>query len=131
MPPRRILTRFMDRKGFTLLELLIGAVVVFLVVLIALPMHAMRSKRTEQVSVKAQLHCIREAEETYRLRHGYYTDDASKLANWKQRTKRYHFRIRHASSTRFVAEANGDLNNDKICDDTWTIDENGVLANVK
>lgn len=122
---------FMDRKGFTLLELLIGAAVIFLVVLIALPMHAMRSKKTEQVSVKAQLHCIREAEESYRSQHGRYTDDGTKLANWKQGTKRYHFRIRHASSTRFVAEANGDLNNDRVCDDTWTIDENGVLANVK
>jgi prepilin-type N-terminal cleavage/methylation domain-containing protein len=121
----------MNRKGFTLLELLIGVVVVCLVILIALPMYAMRSKRTEQVNVRAQLQCIREAEESYRSRHGCYTDDATKLANWKQRTKRYHFRIRHASSTRFIAEANGDLNSDRICDDTWTIDENGVLANVK
>ena len=121
----------MMNKGFTLIELLAGILVLSVIVLIALPMHAMRGKRTEQVNVRAQLHCIREAEESYRLRHGGYTDDSSKLANWEQRTKRYHFRIRHASSTRFVAEANGDLNNDKICDDTWIIDENGVLTNVK
>jgi prepilin-type N-terminal cleavage/methylation domain-containing protein len=121
----------MTNKGFTLIELLAGILVLSVIVLIALPMHAMRSKRTEQVSVKAQLRCIREAEESYRSRYGCYTDDASKLANWKQRTKRYHFRIRHANSTRFVAEANGDLNNDRISDDFWTIDENGVLANIK
>jgi len=121
----------LDGKGFTLIELLIGTVILCVVILIALPMYAMRGKKTEQLNARAQLQCIREAEESYRSRHGSYTADASKLANWKQRTKKYNFRIRYASSTRFVAEANGDLNNDKICDDTWTIDENGVLANVK
>ncbi len=121
----------LDRKGFTLIELLVGTVIVCVIILIALPMYAMRGKKTEQVNARAQLQCIREAEETYRSRHGSYTTDASQLVNWKQRTKKYHFRIRHASSTRFVAEANGDLNNDRIFDDTWTIDENGVLTNVK
>ena len=121
----------LDKKGFTILELLIGTVIICIIVLIALPMYAMRGKRTEQINARAQLQCIKEAEELYRSHYGSYTNDVSKLANWKQRTKKYYFRIRHASSTRFVAEANGDLNNDKICDDTWTINENGVLTNVK
>jgi len=121
----------LDKKGFTILELLIGTVIICIIVLIALPMYAMRGKRTEQINARAQLQCIKEAEELYRSHYGSYTADVSKLANWKQRTKKYHFRIRHASSTRFVAEANGDLNNDKIFDDTWTINENGVLTNVK
>ncbi|MBP7527463.1 MAG: hypothetical protein KA801_06045 [Syntrophorhabdaceae bacterium] len=113
------------------MEFLLGVVVICVIVMIALPMYAMRGKKTEQVNARAQLQCIREAELTYRSRHGSYTADATKLANWKQRTKKYYFRIRHASSTRFVAEANGDLNDDKILDDIWTIDENGVLTNVK
>jgi len=113
------------------LEFVAGVMVMCAIVMIALPMYGMRARKTEQVNVKKQLACIREAEEAYRSRHGCYTTDVSKLTNWKQRTKKYRFRIRHASSTRFVAEANGDLNNDRICDDTWTIDENGVLANVK
>ncbi|HBL24499.1 MAG TPA: hypothetical protein DDZ40_10350 [Deltaproteobacteria bacterium] len=121
----------MKTKGFTLLEFLAGLAVICLILIIAFPMHAMRARKTEQVNVKNQLHSIWESESTYRSRHGTYTADASKLANWKQRTKKYYFRIRHASSTRFVAEANGDLNNDKIFDDTWTINENGVLTNVK
>lgn len=121
----------MKTKGFTLLEFLAGLAVICLILIIAFPMHAMRARKTEQVNVKSQLHSIWESESAYRSSHGTYTADVSKLANWKQRTKKYHFRIRHASSTRFVAEANGDLNNDKICDDTWTINENGVLTNVK
>lgn len=108
-----------------------GFVIICLIVAMAFPLYAIRAKRSEQADVKTQLLCIRDAEKRHRASYGTYTSDVSKLANWKQRTKKYHFRIRHASSTRFVAEANGDLNNDRISDDTWTIDENGVLANVK
>ncbi len=113
------------------MELLISIVVVCIIVLIALPLSAIRAKRLVEAGVRMQLEHIREAEEVYRAQHGCYTSDVTKLANWKRNTKKYHFRIRHASSTRFVAEANGDLNNDKIFDDTWTINENGVLTNVK
>jgi len=81
----------LDGKGFTLIELLIGTVILCVVILIALPMYAMRGKKTEQLNARAQLQCIREAEESYRSRHGSYTADASKLANWKQRTKKYTF----------------------------------------
>lgn len=121
----------MDKKGFTFIEFLISIVVICVIVLIALPMYATRAKRSEQAIVKTQLMCIREAEETHRLFHGTYTADATKLANWKKGTKKYHFSINYADSTGFVAEANGDLNNDKVYDDRWTIDQNGTLANVK
>ena len=121
----------MKSDGFTIIEALIGVIVVCLIVAIALPLYAIRVKRSEQTSVKTQLLCIGEAEKAHMASYGTYTTDATRLADWKQRTKKYHFRIRQASSTRFVAEANGDLNNDGILDDTWTIDENGVLKNVK
>lgn len=119
----------MKKNGFTLLEVLIGVAVIFVIVLIALPMHATRVKRSELADVRTQLQCIRDAEESYRSTHGTYTSDATKLANWKQRTRKYHFSIRYADSTGFMAEANGDLNNDRVYDDRWTIDQSGRLAN--
>lgn len=119
----------MKKNGFTLLEVLIGVAVIFIILLIALPMHATRARRTERADVKAQLRCIRDAQELYRSSHGTYTADATKLVNWKQGTKKYHFRIRYADSTGFMAEANGDLNNDRVYDDRWTIDQSGRLAN--
>ncbi|HOW54320.1 MAG TPA: prepilin-type N-terminal cleavage/methylation domain-containing protein [Syntrophorhabdaceae bacterium] len=121
----------MKTKGFTIIELLVGVVVICVVLAIAFPMHAMRVKKKEQVSVRSQLQCIFESERAYRSLHGTYTDDVTKLAQWKNRTRKYHFSIRHADSKGFVAEANGDLNNDKVYDDRWTIDQNGTLANVK
>ena len=121
----------MNKKGFTVIELLVGAVIVIVIVLIALPLGAIRSKKQAEKGMKVQMACVREAEESYRAKHGTYTADETKLANWKPTAKKYHFRVRNASADRFIIEARADLNNDKIFDDVWTIDENGVLKNVK
>ena len=121
----------MNKKGFTIIELLVGTVIVIVIVLIALPLGAIRAKKQAEKGMKVQLTCVREAEESYKAKYGTYTSDATKLANWKQTSKKYHFRIRDANTDRFIAEAKADLNNDKIFDDVWTIDENGVLKNIK
>ena len=122
----------MERKGFTVLELLIGIVVFCVIILIALPMHAVRAKKSEQVNAKAQLMLIKESEDRYKMENGVYTTDTTKLANWKNSTKKYCFQIEYADSSRFVAQANGDLNNDKIYDDDIvTIDQNGTLTKIK
>ncbi len=121
----------MNKKGFTIIELLVGAVIVIVIVLIALPLGAIRARKEGAKSMKVQMTCIKQAEESYRAKHGTYTSDVTKLANWRPTAKKYHFLIRDASANRFVVEARADLNNDKIVDDVWTIDENGVLKNIK
>lgn len=121
----------MSNKGFTIIELLTGIVIVIVIVLIALPLGAIRAKKQAEKSMKVQMVCIKEAEEAYRTRYGTYTSDETKLANWKQTARKYHFRIRDASVNRFVAEARADLDNDRVFDTIWTIDQNGVLANIK
>lgn len=121
----------MNKKGFTVLELLAGTVIIIVIVLIALPLGAIRSKKQIEKGMKVQMTCVKEAEESYKAKHGTYTADETKLANWRPTAKKYHFRVRNASADRFIIEARADLNNDKIFDDVWTIDENGVLKNVK
>ncbi len=122
----------MKRNGFTILEMLIGIVVICVIVLIAFPMHAVRAKKSEQVNAKAQLMLIKESEDRYKMENGAYTKDTTKLANWKNSTKKYRFQVEYADSSRFVAQANGDLNNDKIYDDDiLTIDQNGTLTKIK
>ncbi|MDD5008666.1 MAG: type IV pilin protein [Syntrophorhabdaceae bacterium] len=122
----------MGNKAFTVIEMLIMVGVMSAILLIALPMYAMRAKRPDRVQAKAQLCVIRDAEERYKLHYGTYTTDVARLANWKPILGRYQFRIRTADSTQFVAQADGDLNNDKIYDDdTWTIDQSGTLKKVK
>ncbi len=105
-------------------------IVICVIIMIAIPMNAMRLKKTEHVNMKAQLLCIKDAEEAHRSSYGTYTMDGTRLANWKDRTKKYHFRIRYADSSQFVVEATGGRNDGRH-DDIWTIDQDGRLANVK
>jgi prepilin-type N-terminal cleavage/methylation domain-containing protein len=122
----------MKQKGFTVIEMLVAIVVICVIVLIALPMHGVRTKKVERVNAQAQLMVIKESEDRYRMETGGYTMDTTKLANWKNHTKKYCFQIEYADTSRFVAQANGDLNNDKIYDDEiLRIDQSGTLTKVK
>ena len=91
----------MKRNGFTLVELLIAVVVFSVIVLIALPMHAVRVKKSEQVHAKAQLMTIKESQDRYKMEHGIYTTDTTKLANWKTGTKKYRFQVDYADQVPF------------------------------
>lgn len=122
----------MGNRAFTVIELLIMIGVMSGILLIALPMHAMRAKRPDRAQAKAQLYVIKDAEERYKLQYGTYTDDITRLTNWRPVHGRYQFRIRTADSAQFMAQAEGDLNNDKVYDDDiWTIDQNGTIKKVK
>jgi prepilin-type N-terminal cleavage/methylation domain-containing protein len=122
----------MERNGFTFVELLIAVVVFSVIVLIALPMHAVRMKKLEQVRAKAQLVTIKESQDKYKMENGAYTMDTAMLANWKTGTKKYRFQVEYADSSRFMAQANGDTDNDKVYDDDiWAIDQSGTLSQVK
>jgi prepilin-type N-terminal cleavage/methylation domain-containing protein len=122
----------MKRNGFTLIEMFITVVVVCVIIAIALPMHAVRVKKSEPVHVKSQLVTIKESQDKYKMEHGTYTTDITKLANWKADTKRYRFQVEYADRSRFTAQAHGDMDNDKVYDDNiWAIDENGTLVRIK
>jgi len=124
--------RPMENRAFTVIELLIMVGVMSAILLIALPMHAMRAKSPYRAQAKAQLYAIKDAEESHKLQYGSYTDDIKKLSNWRPVLGKYQFRIRTADSTQFVAQAEGDLNNDKVYDDDiWAIDQTGAVKKVK
>jgi prepilin-type N-terminal cleavage/methylation domain-containing protein len=121
----------MGRNGFTFIELLITVVVVCLIIVIVLPMHAVRLKKSEQTHAKEQLVTIKESEERYKMEYGAYTTDTTKLANWKTGTKKYRFHVEYADSSRFMAQAHGDVDNGKYNNDVWAIDQSGTLKQVK
>lgn len=122
----------MENRAFTVIELLIMIGVMSAIVLIALPMHAKRAKSPYRAQAKAQLYVIKDAEESHKLQYGSYTDDIKRLSNWRPVLGKYQFRIRTADYTQFVAQAEGDLNNDKVYDDDiWAIDQTGAVKKVK
>jgi prepilin-type N-terminal cleavage/methylation domain-containing protein len=122
----------MERNGFTFVELLIAVVVFSVIVFIALPMYGVRGKKSEQVNAKVQLKKIKESQDRYKMEHGIYTTDTTKLANWKNGSKRYRFQVEYADKSRFTAQAHGDTDNDKVYDDViWAIDQSGTLIQIK
>lgn len=122
----------MERNGFTLIELLITLVVFSVIVLIALPMCGIQGKKSEQVHAKAQLMTIKESQDKYKMEHGAYTTDTTKLTNWKMGTKKYRFQVDYIDRSRFTAQAHGDTDNDKVYDDViWAIDQSGTLIQIK
>jgi prepilin-type N-terminal cleavage/methylation domain-containing protein len=122
----------MKRKGFTLIEMLVTIVVLCVILVIALPINAVRAKKSAWVHAKAQLMQIKESQDRYKMEHGAYTTDTTKLANWKAGTKKYRFQVEYADTTRFTAQAHGDTDNDKVYDDeVWAIDQSGTLTQIK
>jgi len=122
----------MNRNGFTLIEMLIAIVVLCTIAAIAFPLRAIHIKNKEQVSVKDQLVTIKESQDKYKMEHGTFTTDATKLANWRAGIKKYRFQIEYADKTRFRARAAGSTDDNEIFDDTaWTIDQSGMLTQVK
>jgi prepilin-type N-terminal cleavage/methylation domain-containing protein len=122
----------MKRNGFTLIEMLIAVVVVCVIIVVALPMNAVRVKKSELVHAKTQLMTIKASQDRYKMENGGYTSDTTKLANWKTGTKKYRFQVEYADKSRFTVQANGDTDNDKVYDDTiWAIDQSGTLTQVK
>jgi type IV pilus assembly protein PilE len=122
----------MERNGFTVIEMLIAIIIVFVITAIALPMNAVRVKKSELIHAKTQLMTIKESQDKYKMENGEYTSDVTKLANWKTSTKKYQFQVDYADRSRFTAQANGDTDNDKAYDDDiWAIDQSGTLTKIK
>lgn len=121
----------MKRNGFTLVELLVSVVVLCTIAAIALPMHAIKAKRTEQMQVKTQLMTIKDSQDKYRMKHGTYTTDTTKLVNWKSGTRKYRFCLEYADRSCFKAQAIGDVDGNDFYRDIWVIDQNGTLTQIR
>ena len=122
----------MKRNGFTLIEVFIVIFVLCTIVVIALPMNSVRAKKSERVQAKAQLMTIKESQDRYKMEHGEYRSDNTKLANGKMGTKKYRFQVEYADKSRFTAQAHGDTDNDKVYNnEAWAIDQSGTVTQIK
>ena len=108
-------------------------IAVFCVILvIALPINALRAKKSAWVHAKAQLMTIKESQDRYKMEHGEYRSDTTKLANGKMGTKKYRFQVEYADKSRFTAQAHGDTDNDKVYNnEAWAIDQSGTVTQIK
>jgi prepilin-type N-terminal cleavage/methylation domain-containing protein len=118
----------MEKRAFTLAELIISMAIVAIIALIALPSYNRYVANARQQDAKAQLMSIRQAQEIYRLQYGSYTDNTALLSGWVTTLNRYTFSVKTATATTFTAQGTGNIDGDAT-NDVWQINESGTLTN--
>ncbi len=131
-------SRFHNRKGFTLIELMIVVVIIGILAAMAIPRFMKATAKAKQSEAKELLKQIYTMESTYRQANNSYGDNgfvstpgalstATNIGVEIQASALYTYSIVAAVNT-FTATATGNIDDDPTID-TWTITEAGILTN--
>ncbi|MEX1298378.1 MAG: type IV pilin-like G/H family protein [Desulfotignum sp.] len=119
-----------NKKGFTLIELMIVVAIIGILAAIAIPNFMNYQCKARQSEAKSNLGAIRVAQETYMAENNTYAADIANLSWETKGETEYTYSITSADSTSFTAQATAA--NFKGADtDTWTIDQDGDLQNTE
>jgi len=116
-----------NRKGFTLIELMIVVVIIGILAALAIPRFMQASMKSKQSEAKGILKQIYTMEHAYRQEHDVYVTDLNTIGVelQPQPPRRYDYVIA-LNGTGFTATATANLDDDATID-TWTIDDGGIL----
>ena len=131
-------SRFHNRKGFTLIELMIVVVIIGILAALAIPRFMKSTTKAKQSECKQILKQIYTMQHTYRQANNGYGDNGVTVNAGAggtfpnigvdiQTSAIYTYTIAAGANT-FTATATANLDDDATVD-TWTITEAGVLAN--
>ena len=134
-------SKFHNRKGFTLIELMIVVVIIGILAALAIPRFMKATTKSKQSEAKQVLKQIYTMQRTYRqeVNPPTYGDAGVAIAAFTggtfpqigvevQATARYTYTMTAATANAFTATATADLDDDATID-TWTIDDTGTLLN--
>jgi type IV pilus assembly protein PilA len=125
-------SRIHNRKGFTLIELMIVVVIIGILAALAIPRFMQATTKSKQSEAKQILKQIYTMERAYRQEEGVYTLNLGDLGVDIMADARYAYTVTSADLTNsFLATAAAtveDLDDDATVD-TWTIDQDGTLTN--
>ena len=133
-------SKFNNRKGFTLIELMIVVVIIGILAALAIPRFMQATTKSKQSEAKQLLKQIYTMQRTFRQATGAYGDNGAAAAAGGAVIQTfpdigveimvdnmYAYSIVAAQNT-FVATAAANLDDDPTID-TWTIDQDGFLDN--
>ncbi len=133
-------SRFHNRKGFTLIELMIVVVIIGILAALAIPRFMQATTKSKQSEAKQLLKQIYTMQRTYRQANTTYGDNGASAAAEGVAIQtfpeigvevmagnKYAYDIVSAQNT-FTATAAVNLDDD-VTIDTWTMDQDGNLVN--
>jgi prepilin-type N-terminal cleavage/methylation domain-containing protein len=117
-----------NKKGFTLIELMIVVAIIGILAAIAIPNFMNYQCKAKQSEAKSSLGSIRVAQEAYFAEHDTYSTDKNAIGFATKGEGNYSIVIDPADETGFTATATATgLKGSN--DDVWTINSSGDLKN--
>ena len=129
-------SRVHNRKGFTLIELMIVVVIIGILAALAIPRFMQATTKSKQSEAKGILKQVYTMQRTYRQEFNTYEDNGvTAVAGGSFPTigvdimasARYQYDMAAAADA-FTCTATANLDDDATID-TWTIDQDGTLTN--
>ncbi len=122
-------SRIHNRKGFTLIELMIVVVIIGILAALAIPRFMQATTKSKQSEAKQLLKQVYTMERAFRQETGSYSLVLNTIGVEVMAGNRYAYVITSTDVTaNFLCTATGDLDDDATID-TWTINEDGELLN--
>ena len=127
--------RFHNRKGFTLIELMIVVVIIGILAALAIPRFMQATTKSKQSEAKQLLKQIYTMQRAYRQETGAYGCAGEIKAAGEvfavigveiQDNAKYSYEMTVPDNNHFSCEATANLDDD-VAVDTWTIDQDGNL----
>ena len=130
-------SRFHNRKGFTLIELMIVVVIIGILAALAIPRFMKATAKSKQSEAKQILKQVYTMQRTYRQANDTYGDAGVTAAADGEfpdigvdimASAIYSYTMTTADADGFLCTATGNIDDDDV-NDVWTIDNEGDLLN--